>query len=191
MSDGMSSDDEGDDGNTGDSTEQCNETEEQEDIVDEELQERPEDFSIDVEPIEIGSETEEHSHEEPVVWSDFKIVGDNIDKNIRPSFQRVNHQTVSLHYFHSCAVSDRVDFSSLSDISPSCVSLSPASLLPSTTDLDAIKEELKCLLAGMHYCIMHNFMESLLRIQDFGSAFQKLKLSQEVYRVAYSKSAFQ
>ena len=30
-------------------------------------------------------------------WKGFKIVGDNVDKNIRPSFQRVNNRTVSLH----------------------------------------------------------------------------------------------
>ena len=34
----------------------------------------------------------------------FVIVGDNIDKNVRPSFQRQNHQTESWHCFHSYAV---------------------------------------------------------------------------------------
>jgi len=40
------------------------------------------------------------------VWNGFKIVGDNIDKNVRPSFQRAQHQTKSLHYFNSYAVRD-------------------------------------------------------------------------------------
>ncbi len=48
-------------------------------------------------------------------WSGFKIVGDNIDKNVRPSFQRLTHQTKSLHFFHSYAVKDRVNLSSASD----------------------------------------------------------------------------
>lgn len=33
-------------------------------------------------------------------WKGFKIVGDNVDKNIRPSLQRFNNKTNSLHYFH-------------------------------------------------------------------------------------------
>ncbi len=36
-------------------------------------------------------------------WSGFKLVGDNIDKNVRPSLQRLTHQTRSLHHFHSYA----------------------------------------------------------------------------------------
>ena len=39
----------------------------------------------------------------------FIVVDDNIDKNIRPSFQRENHQTQSLHYFHSYTARNRVD----------------------------------------------------------------------------------
>ena len=43
----------------------------------------------------------------------FAIVGYNIDKNVRPSYQREDRKTQSLHYFHSYAVKDRVDISSL------------------------------------------------------------------------------
>lgn len=52
-------------------------------------------------------------------WNGFKIVGDNLDKNIRPSLQRLTHQTKSLHHFHSYAVKDRVNFSAASDVSKS------------------------------------------------------------------------
>ena len=31
-------------------------------------------------------------------WTGYKLVKDNIDKNIRPSFQRHDHQTKSYHY---------------------------------------------------------------------------------------------
>ena len=48
-------------------------------------------------------------------WSGFKDVGDNIDKTIRPRHQTLDFQTRSLH-FHAYAVKDRVDCSSLSDI---------------------------------------------------------------------------
>ena len=34
----------------------------------------------------------------------FKTVGDNIDKNLCRSFQRIDYQTRSFHYFHSYAV---------------------------------------------------------------------------------------
>ena len=42
-------------------------------------------------------------------WTGFKIVGDNVDKDIRPSFQRIDYRTRSLHYFHAYAMLDRVD----------------------------------------------------------------------------------
>lgn len=49
-------------------------------------------------------------------WYGFKIVGDNIDKNFRRTFQRVDYQTVSQHYFHSFAMKDRIDLSHFSDL---------------------------------------------------------------------------
>ena len=50
------------------------------------------------------------------VWCGFKIVGDNFDKNFSQTYQRIDYQTVSRHYFHMYAVKDRVDLSELSDI---------------------------------------------------------------------------
>lgn len=38
----------------------------------------------------------------------FKIVGDNIDKTVRPRQETSDSHTKSLHYFHSYAVKDRV-----------------------------------------------------------------------------------
>ena len=66
-------------------------------------QERECDFSVEISD---GINSEDSGQEPPCVSvssgsSCYKIVGDNIDKNIRPSFQRVSHQTKSLHYFHS------------------------------------------------------------------------------------------
>lgn len=49
------------------------------------------------------------------LWSGFKLVGDNIDRNFRRRFQCVEYQTRSFHYFHSYAVLDRVNYSSLPD----------------------------------------------------------------------------
>ena len=42
----------------------------------------------------------------------YRIVGDNIDKNIKPRNMTSDHQTRSLHYFHAYAVRDRIDLSS-------------------------------------------------------------------------------
>ena len=51
-------------------------------------------------------------------WPGFKIVGDNIDRNYHPSFQRHSNSTNSMHAFHMYAVQD---LSSYSDIAPSSI----------------------------------------------------------------------
>ena len=48
-------------------------------------------------------------------WHGFKIVGDNLDRNITPRYQRLDSQTRSLHFFNSLALLDRCNFSTLSD----------------------------------------------------------------------------
>ena len=47
-------------------------------------------------------------------WYGFRLVGDNVDKNVKPRDMRLNSQTTSLHYFHTYAVKDRICFSHLS-----------------------------------------------------------------------------
>ena len=74
-------------------------------------------------------------------------MGDNIDKNLRRSYQRCDRQTVSLHYFHSCAVGDRIDFSQLSDVPPDSVTIDPAAMLPNSNDLSGIKKEFQVLVS--------------------------------------------
>ena len=74
----------------------------------------------------------------------FTIIGDNIDKNFRPSYQRQDRQTKSLHYFHSYAAKNRVDVSSLSDAKPSAV-LSVESFLPTQEDLDNLMRDFEIL----------------------------------------------
>lgn len=48
----------------------------------------------------------------------YKIVGDNLDKNIRPRFQTMERQTQSMHYFHCYAVVDRIPTMHLTDAPP-------------------------------------------------------------------------
>ena len=52
-----------------------------------------------------------------VKFKGVKIVGDNIDKNVKPRFMRSDHQGKSLHYFHCYAVQDRFDLSMPEDLS--------------------------------------------------------------------------
>lgn len=103
-----------------------------------------EDFSIDVEPIEDAPLPPEDQSLDIIC---FKIVGDNTDKNLRQSFQRCDMQTLSLHYFHLCAIRDHIDFSGLSDVPPSHVIIDLSTILPTTADLDAMKEEFQVLVS--------------------------------------------
>ena len=44
--------------------------------------------------------------------SGYKLIGDNVDKGLKARFMRVeDHGNQSLHYFHACAIQNRVDLS--------------------------------------------------------------------------------
>ena len=120
ISDGESSDEEGDidsDDNNEENNDGTDERESEPDDGDEELglidnEELSCDFSV---AIDDATGTDSEIVENDVLQSiSYKIVGDNIDKNIRASFQRIDHQTKSIHYFHTFAAKDRIDFSNLS-----------------------------------------------------------------------------
>ena len=80
-------------------------------------------------------------------WDGFKLVGDNVDKNIRASYQRIDYTTRSLHYFHVYAVLDRVDFSGLSDEALVPSSVNPLSLIPSSHDIRLLHEDFSVLVS--------------------------------------------
>ena len=48
----------------------------------------------------------------------YTIVGDNVDKNIKPRDMRIDKQVTSMHAFHMYATKDRVDASTLPDDKP-------------------------------------------------------------------------
>ena len=52
-------------------------------------------------------------------WKGFKDVCDNFDVNLKPSFQRFNNKTNSLHYLQHYALLDRVGLSESSEFQPS------------------------------------------------------------------------
>ena len=70
----------------------------------------------------------------------FKIVGDNLDKYVKPRDMRIDAQASTLHYFNMYAVRDRLDTSQLSD-SPSLPDLSTIQaqqVLPTEADHKAL-----------------------------------------------------
>ena len=79
-------------------------------------------------------------------WTGFKLVGDNVDKNVRQSFQRIDRMTRSLHYFHSYAVLDRIDLSGLSD-HQEVKEINAYTLLPNLEDLKTMKYAFEVLVS--------------------------------------------
>lgn len=51
----------------------------------------------------------------PVRKIPFKLVGDNVDKTVKPRHETMDSHAKSLHYFHCFAVRDRLDMSSFED----------------------------------------------------------------------------
>ena len=82
--------------------------------------------ALDIEVVEV--------HSPKIVG--YTLCGDNIDKNVRRRYQRSDQQTLSLHYFHSFAVRNRIDFSALSDKIPGPLTKSSivSSIIPSAVD---------------------------------------------------------
>ena len=111
-------------------------------------------FNIDLEtsdlPISLHLDFEdEHMQVEDSAnrqWRGFKMVGDNVDKLFKSSFQRIDRAKQSLHYFHAYAVLDRVDFSGLSD-SPKHMMIDVNTLLPNADDLEMMKTNFEVLVS--------------------------------------------
>lgn len=79
----------------------------------------------------------------------FKIVGDNVDKSIRPREETSDSHLQSLHYFHSYAVLDRCDMSSLDDAPSLCdtTSADVCSVLPTDLDHSTLKQNLTTIVS--------------------------------------------
>ena len=78
---------------------------------------------------------------------------DNVDMNIRRSFQRSDRTTKSHHFCHAYAVLNRIDTSTLSDGPPSGA-LSIEDILPSSNDLFVIIADFIELMkrSVLHFC---------------------------------------
>ena len=103
-------------------------------------------------------------------WNGFKLVGDNIDKNVRASYQRIGHTTQSLHYFHSYALLDRIDFSGLSDEPPPPSIVDPLTFLPLEEDISLVESDIVTLISRkvILYIIHIHILYIFLFMQDFG-----------------------
>ena len=85
--------------------------------------------------------------EEENNWYGFMFVGDNIDKNVNPRFQRCGNRSQSLHYFHGYVLRDRVDLSTLSDVAPPFQKTDLSTFLPSKEDISSLNDELTVLIS--------------------------------------------
>ena len=94
------------------------------------------DTTSDARPVDASSESSFQPE-----WCGFKFVGDNIDKNIRPSFHRLQHQTKSLRHFHRYTVKDRVDLSGLPDADGSPSSIDATDLLITEEEWSRFKDD--------------------------------------------------
>lgn len=112
-------------------------------------------YSHEQEPSSVTTETHKPMVLEPttVVYSSlpthnfgYVLVIDNIDMNVRRSFQRCDCTTKSYHFCHAFAVENRLDTSVLSDGAPTGM-LSSEALLPSSNDLQRLTEDFTVLVS--------------------------------------------
>ena len=72
---------------------------------------------------------------------------DNIDKNAKPRFVHSDHQTHSLHFVHSYAVKDRIEFSQFSSKTPTAVNI--FDIIPDEHDYKTLKSDFAVLTSRM------------------------------------------
>lgn len=98
----------------------------------------------------------------------FKIVGDNIDKEVKPQDMRSDYQTRSLHYFHSYAVRDRVNMDNFDDSvhTPDITAVDLEVLLPS-------KEDEADLYANMGILIARILKKYIPFFKEFGKGVER------------------
>ena len=87
---------------------------------------------------------------------DYKMVIDNIDKNIKPSFERHNHKGQSIHYVHGYAVKSRISRFGLSNKPMSDCTPDPNVMLPSSLDIATVTND--CIILAARYVPYYVFI---------------------------------
>jgi len=84
-----------------------------------------------------------------VSMNTYKLVGDNLDKNVKPCDMRIDNQTKSLHYFHMYALRDRIDLSSYEgkNFTTNIADIDLNRILPTQGDAEAVKANFSILVA--------------------------------------------
>lgn len=104
----------------------------------------------------------------PVKLPTFKIVGDNVDKSIKPRQETSDDHTKSLHYFHSFAVQDRCDMSSFND-DPCLCDVNDGDVcvvLPNEDDNATIRKNVTVLVSRVlrkHFTFFQNNVGPIIR----------------------------
>ena len=111
----------------------------------------------------------------------YKMVGDNLDKNVQPHDMRVDIQVRSYHFFHTYAVKDRIDLSDKIQV-PEVYNLKK--LLPSSGDkkellsnygflftqtLQKYMPYFKKLCVGMEWHITHEYSSEMAQKSEIVS----------------------
>lgn len=104
----------------------------------------------------------------PSSMKTYKLTGDNLDKNVKPTEYRVDSQTKSLHYFQTYAVRDRIDLTSYDDTPPVLdeSSINTKRLLPSESDY-------KKLTKNFTHHVVRILKEYMPFFSSFGSGLER------------------
>lgn len=135
-------------------------------------------------PLSISTPSSPESHTQSILDSDqdelivpptlsimkiptFKIIGDNVDKGIKPRHETIDCHSRSLHYFHSCAVMDRVDMSAFDDNNglPHIGEINIKELLPNEDDHASLVSTTTVLMMRVVQKYLPFFKKNLTQVQ--------------------------
>ena len=105
----------------------------------------------------------------------FKLVGDNVDKTVRPREETLETHSKSLHYFHSFAVRDRCDITGLADDPslPDMDNINVDLVLPTAADHISLKKNMTVLMTRMIHRRMKFFNENVKVERHIAHCFSK------------------
>lgn len=120
----------------------------------------------------------------------YSVVGDNLDKSIKPRYNRLQSQGIQLlHYFHHIAIADRIDVSNLSLTPPMPPKIAheqcARSLLPSTEDDRTLKDNMIILISRILVTNIESFKFNFsdVTVWHIETAYQEeMSMESEVVR---------